>query len=108
MQTVINKLNELDIPLNLKITIEKGIAQSFANLRRDKVNDLDIYKTRVDELDLSIRTLSSLNKANIRTVGGLTNKSKSELLSIEGLGNKSVKEIEECLEKIDRKLKPSK
>lgn len=57
----------------------------------------DALKTRIDDLDFSARTISALEKANIRTVGGLARKKESDLLEIDGLGPKSIQEIKRAL-----------
>ncbi len=57
----------------------------------------EVMKTRIEDLELSSRTISALEKANIRTVGGLARKKESDLLEIEGLGPKSIQEIKRAL-----------
>jgi DNA-directed RNA polymerase subunit alpha len=57
----------------------------------------EVMKTRIEDLELSSRTIASLEKANIRTVGGLARKKESDLLEIEGLGPKSIQEIKRAL-----------
>ncbi len=57
----------------------------------------DALKTRIEELDLSARTVSALEKANIRTVGGLARKKEDDLLEVEGLGPKAIQEIKRAL-----------
>lgn len=57
----------------------------------------DFLKTRVEDLDLSARTVNALSNANIRTVGGLARKKQSDILEIEGLGDKGLKEIHAIL-----------
>lgn len=57
----------------------------------------DTLKTRIEDLDLSARTVSALEKANIRTVGGLARKKEADLSEIEGLGPKSIQEIKRAL-----------
>lgn len=57
----------------------------------------DALKTRIEDLDFSARTISALEKANIRTVGGLVRKKESDLLEIDGLGPKSIQEIKRAL-----------
>lgn len=59
--------------------------------------DPDILKTRIETLDLSARTLSALEEANIRTVGGLVRKKKDDILALEGIGPKGVEEIVDLL-----------
>lgn len=64
---------------------------------KEEVLDEEILKTRIDNLDLSVRTLNSLSNANIRTIGGLARKKEKDLLEIEGLGAKGISEIKKLL-----------
>jgi len=57
----------------------------------------EALKTRIEDLELSSRTISALEKANIRTVGGLARKKEADLMDIEGLGPKSIQEIKRAL-----------
>jgi DNA-directed RNA polymerase subunit alpha len=57
----------------------------------------EAMKTRIEDLDLSSRTVSALEKANIRTVGGLARKREEDLLEIDGLGPKAIQEIKRAL-----------
>ena len=57
----------------------------------------EAMKTRIEDLELSSRTISALEKANIRTVGGLARKKEQDLVEIEGLGPKSIEEIKRAL-----------
>src|SRR3989344_2799683 len=56
-----------------------------------------VMKTRIEDLELSSRTVSSLEKEGIRTVGGLARKKESDLLEIEGMGPKSIQEVKRAL-----------
>jgi DNA-directed RNA polymerase subunit alpha len=60
-------------------------------------NTTEAMKTRIEDLELSSRTISALEKANIRTVGGLARKKEQDLIEIEGLGPKSIQEIKRAL-----------
>jgi len=57
----------------------------------------EAMKTRIEDLELSSRTISALEKANIRTVGGLARKKEDDLLEIEGLGPKAIQEVKRAL-----------
>ncbi len=57
----------------------------------------EVMKTRIEDLELSSRTISALEKANIRTVGGLARKKENDLLEVEGLGPKSIQEVKRAL-----------
>ena len=62
--------------------------------------DQEILKTRVEALDLSSRTLQSLEEASIRTLGGLVRKKKDDILALDGVGPKGLEEIESLLQKM--------
>jgi DNA-directed RNA polymerase subunit alpha len=57
----------------------------------------EFLKTRVETLNLSVRTENALTKANIRTVGGLARKRSDDLLELSGLGAKGIQEIKRAL-----------
>jgi len=57
----------------------------------------DFLKTRVETLNLSVRTINALEAANIRTVGGLARKKEEDILDIEGMGSKGLQEIKKVL-----------
>jgi DNA-directed RNA polymerase subunit alpha len=59
--------------------------------------DQDVLKTRIDTLKLSSRTMSALESANVRTVGGIARKREEDILAIEGLGIKGLQEIKRAL-----------
>lgn len=66
--------------------------------------DPDILKTRIEALDLSARTLTALEEASIRTIGGLVKKSKDDILSLDGIGPKGLEEIDDLLKKMGLSL----
>jgi len=61
------------------------------------VDTTEILKTRVETLDLTPRTITALEAASIRTLGGLVRKSKDDILALDGIGPKGVEEIEQLL-----------
>ena len=63
----------------------------------DKEADPEFLKTRIEGLDLSVRTVNALSNANIRTVGGLAKKKVDDLTDIDGLGSKGIQEIKKAL-----------
>lgn len=68
-------------------------------------NKDDILKTKVEDLNLSVRTAKSLDAASIRTIGGLVRKSEKDLLELAGLGEKGVQEIKRALSNYGLTLK---
>jgi len=71
----------------------------------EKEADSEFLKTRVEGLDLSVRTTNALSAANIRTVGGLAKKKEKDLSDIEGLGAKGIQEIKKALSNFGITLK---
>jgi DNA-directed RNA polymerase subunit alpha len=65
--------------------------------KKEKIEDAEILKTRIEDLQISSRTLNALSHAGIRTVGGLARKREVDLLEIEGVGKKAVQEIRRAL-----------
>lgn len=59
--------------------------------------DPDLLKTRIETLDLSLRTVNALSAANIRTLGGLARKKEEDILDVDGLGSKGIQEIKKLL-----------
>jgi DNA-directed RNA polymerase subunit alpha len=53
--------------------------------------------SRIDELELTVRTLSILKAENIRCVGDLVQRTETDLLNIPRLGHKALNEIKEVL-----------
>lgn len=65
--------------------------------QQEKDREVEVLKTRVEDLDIGARTLGSLSDAGIRTVGGLARKTEDDLLNLPGLGDKGVTEIKRVL-----------
>lgn len=57
-----------------------------------------IYKTKISELDLSVKVQNSLLRAGIFTIEDVINKSDKELLNVRNLGEKLLEEIREKIE----------
>ncbi len=72
---------------------------------KEKKIDDDVLKTRIETLDLSQRTLTALEDANIRTVGGLVRKKKEDILALDGIGDKGLEEIGTMLKGFGAELK---
>ncbi|MDH4156574.1 MAG: DNA-directed RNA polymerase subunit alpha [candidate division Zixibacteria bacterium] len=60
-----------------------------------------LLKTRVDELELSVRSSNCLRAANIQTIQDLVTKSEAEMLKYRNFGRKSLNEINAVLESMD-------
>ena len=76
--------------------------------KKNEKEDIEFLKTRIDSLDLSVRTTNALSEANIRTVGGLAKKKEVDLLELDGLGDKGLQEIKRALSNFGIVLKQDK
>lgn len=63
----------------------------------DKVNEDAVKSILIEELELSVRAFNCLKRAEINTIGELTDKTEDELTRVRNLGKKSVDEIKEKL-----------
>ncbi len=82
---------EEELPQATGLSVAPEMADSNSEITAEAM------KTRIEDLELSTRTVSALEKANIRTVGGLARKKESDLLDVEGLGPKAIQEIKRAL-----------
>jgi DNA-directed RNA polymerase subunit alpha len=98
---------ETEVKLAKEKEAVEGPAQSDkATGNTDKREiDPEIFKTRIETLNLSQRTGNALANANIRTIGGLARKKEEDILDIDGLGSKGVQEIKKALSQFGITLK---
>ncbi|MBP9855927.1 MAG: DNA-directed RNA polymerase subunit alpha [Candidatus Pacebacteria bacterium] len=71
----------------------------------DDKKDAEVLKTRIEDLDLSARTVKALAAGSIRTIGGLSRKKVADLEEVSGLGDKGIEEIKLALAKFGLQLK---
>jgi DNA-directed RNA polymerase subunit alpha len=64
----------------------------------------NLLKTRVDELELSVRSSNCLRAANIQTLEDLVTKTEAEMLKYRNFGRKSLNEINTLLEEMNLSL----
>ncbi len=82
-----------------------GAAESERKVtKKEKKEESDLTKIKIESLDLSARTANALLDNGIKTIGGLLRKNKETLLEIEGLGKKGLKEIKKELKKLNLEL----
>ena len=62
---------------------------------------------KIEDLDLSVRSYNCLKRANINTVGELTQKTEEEMMKVRNLGRKSLKEVVQKLRSEGLDLKNS-
>ncbi|MBI4691882.1 MAG: DNA-directed RNA polymerase subunit alpha [Candidatus Terrybacteria bacterium] len=68
-----------------------------AETGKSKAEEMEILKTKIENMHLSSRTLNALSETGIRTAGGLVRKKEEDLLEIEGIGKRAVQEIKRAL-----------
>jgi len=78
--------------------------QDYMYEREEKVTNKKLEK-KIEELDLSVRSYNSLKRANIHTVGELTQKTEEEMMRIRNMGRKSLKEVIQKLHEIGLDLR---
>lgn len=82
-------IEHLSIVTNLSDIADKtGIMNA-----KQEDSKLKKLETPIDELDFSVRAYNCLKRANINTLGDLTEKSELEMMKIRNLGKKSLKEV---------------
>ncbi len=69
----------------------------FENMRK-------LLQTRIEDLDLSVRSHNCLRLAEIETLGDLVSRKEEELLTYKNFGKKSLMELKEQLEKFELKF----
>ena len=85
---------------HLKVMVELSEKASNTDYMIEVKVDNDDSKLdiKVEDLDLSVRSLNCLKRAEINTVAELANKTEEDMIKVKNLGRKSLKEIKEKLE----------
>lgn len=103
--SIYTMITQLKSIVGFKEEVELPIQAVHSDEPKEEIDVEDFLKTRIEDLELSARTINALSNANIRTVGGLARKKSSDILEIEGFGNKGLEEIKELLAKHGIELK---
>ena len=84
-----------------KITLETD--EKFANEEFDEevLHMRQLLKSRLVDLDLSVRALNCLKAAEVETLGDLVKFNKNDLLKFRNFGKKSLTELDELLESLN-------
>lgn len=72
---------------------------------KQEVSKLKKLEISIDELDFSVRAYNCLKRANINTLGDLTEKTELEMMKIRNLGKKSLKEVVEKIKEMGLKFR---
>ena len=93
VQTMIDQLQAV-----VGFATAEDYAQSEPTSFKTEEDESSASKIKVEDLDLSTRTLNALVSAGIKTVGGIARKKEEDILALEGLGEKGVQEIKKAIE----------
>ncbi len=83
----------------IHIEQEMEIAEEMVE-DEETVRIRQLLKTRVDELELSVRSSNCLRAANIQTLSELVSKSESDMLKYRNFGRKSLNELTAILDEL--------
>ncbi|MEI6740968.1 MAG: DNA-directed RNA polymerase subunit alpha [Gemmatimonadaceae bacterium] len=75
---------------------QPGAAGDGANADAMRLSEL--FRTAIDDLELSVRSVNSLKNSNIRTLGDLVRQTEAQILQVKNFGKKSLQEIAKLLE----------
>ncbi|MCM1370390.1 MAG: DNA-directed RNA polymerase subunit alpha [Clostridium sp.] len=80
---------------HLNIVTDLNEIADVTGIMNAKQEDSKLKKleTPIDDLDLSVRAYNCLKRANVNTLGDLTEKTELEMMKIRNLGKKSLKEV---------------
>jgi RNA polymerase sigma factor (sigma-70 family) len=85
----------------LKVEYRKKIEElkyKIANPETTEIEEDDLIEySKIEKLDLSVRSYNCLKRAGINTIGELTQKTEEEMMRVRNLGRKSLKEVKEKL-----------
>jgi DNA-directed RNA polymerase subunit alpha len=84
-----------------KITLDVSESDTGEEFDEEVLRMRQLLKTKLVDLDLSVRALNCLKAANVETLGHLVTFNKTDLLKFRNFGKKSLTELEDLLSKMD-------
>ncbi|MEY3398181.1 MAG: hypothetical protein RL220_775 [Bacteroidota bacterium] len=81
-----------------KISLETEMKKEVEEFDESSLHMRQLLKTRLVDMDLSVRALNCLKAADIETLGDLVAYNKNDLLKFRNFGKKSLTELEELVE----------
>jgi DNA-directed RNA polymerase subunit alpha len=81
-----------------RITLETEIKRESEEFDESSLHMRQLLKTKLVDMDLSVRALNCLKAADIDTLGDLVSFNKNDLLKFRNFGKKSLTELEELVE----------
>jgi len=84
-----------------KITIDNGDIENNEEFDEEVLRMRQLLKTKLVDMDLSVRALNCLKAADVETLGDLVQFNKSDLLKFRNFGKKSLTELDELLNNLN-------
>lgn len=84
-----------------KITLDSGEEGSNEEFDEEVLHMRQLLKTKLVDMDLSVRALNCLKSADVETLGELVVFNKSDLLKFRNFGKKSLTELDQLLEPLN-------
>jgi len=88
-----NALTEADE----RITLETEAVKASIQYDEETLHTRQLLKSKLADMDLSVRALNCLKAAEVETLGELVSYSKSDLMKFRNFGKKSLTELEELV-----------
>ncbi|MDL2278217.1 DNA-directed RNA polymerase subunit alpha [Parabacteroides sp. OttesenSCG-928-G07] len=83
-----------------KIAIESSDSDSNEEFDEEVLHMRQLLKSKLADMDLSVRALNCLKAADVETLGELVRFNKNDLLKFRNFGKKSLTELDELLESL--------
>ena len=84
-----------------KITLEASDADGNEEFDEEVLHMRQLLKTKLVDMDLSVRALNCLKAADVETLGDLVQFNKTDLLKFRNFGKKSLTELDDLLESLN-------
>ncbi len=84
-----------------KITLENTDVDGNEEFDEEVLHMRQLLKTRLVDMDLSVRALNCLKAADVDTLGDLVQYNKTDLLKFRNFGKKSLTELDDLLESLN-------
>ena len=81
-----------------KIALETEVKSAVEEFDEDSLHMRQLLKTKLIDMDLSVRALNCLKAADVETLGELVQFNKNDLLKFRNFGKKSLTELDELVE----------
>ena len=82
-----------------RISIDEDVSSDADSYDEESLHMRQLLKTRLVDLDLSVRALNCLKAADVETLGELVQYSKLDLMKFRNFGKKSMTELEKLVDK---------